>query len=163
MLSTILLIFLGSANLVLAGYPTDTYSAGYGFISNGGFGPHGHYLPAVARVKVHKDPFQSHYSLDEEGPTHYKYVRQSSSNHAIVHHPPPLVHHHHGHQAVGIPAAGIVGVGIGGIAPAAVGFANHHVGYGNHHVGYGDYHGGYGGGIVAGYPHAVGVGYGGIY
>lgn len=93
-----LLVLVVGVSTTLGAYP-DTYTAGYGFVSHGGIGPHGHYLPAVARVKVHKDPFQSHYSLDEEGPTHYKYIRHSSS--PVIHHPPPLLHqhHHHGHIA----------------------------------------------------------------
>lgn len=104
---------------VLGGYPT--YSAGYGFISHGGIGPHGEYLPAVARVKVQKDPYQSHYSVDEEGPTHYKYVRHSSTTHPAdpdLYQPPPIIGHHH--QGVAAPAVpihgGVIGAA-GGVAP----------------------------------------------
>lgn len=149
LISAILIVFVGSLSLSLGAYPAS-YQVGYGFVNHGGIGPHGHYLPAVARVKVHKDPFMSHYSLDEEGPTHYKYVRHSSPT---IHHPPPpppLVdhhhlshhhgHHHHGHvAAIAAPPVHIHGGVIAAAAPAAIPVSP--VGFGGGHI-YDDY--GYG-------------------
>lgn len=140
-----LLVIVGCSNVVLGAYPS-TFEVGYGFVNHGHIGPHGHYLPAVARVKVQKDPFQSTYTLDEEGPTHYKYVRQSSAAEPIIHHAPLLhdPHHHHHHHGGHIGHAG-VGIGYpGAIAGALVG----HHGLGHHH-GHG-HHGGFVGGIGGG-------------
>ncbi len=147
-ISAISIVLMGSLSISLGAYPAS-YSVGYGFVNHGGIGPHGHYLPAVARVKVHKDPYMSHYSLDEEGPTHYKYVRHSSPT---IHHPPPPIidhhlAHHHGHighhhvAAIAAPAVPIHGGVIAAAGPAAIPVPA--VGFGGGHI-YDDYGYGYG-------------------